>query len=246
VSGFNDHPEQVKWVGSDKDQTPDGGKLHSILIDPRDRAHLYLAMSGGGVFETTDTGKSWAPLNLGVATDFFPPKEDGSEYEYGHDPHCVALHPKAPERLWQQNHCGIFRMNRPDARWLRIGKNMPPEIGDIGFSIVLHPRDVETAWVFPMDGTQDWPRTSPGGRPALYVTRDSGASWERQDRGLPSEKAWWTVKRQAMCADGERPLGLYFGTTSGEVWASPNEGKRFRCLFRHLPQVYAITCGDPA
>jgi hypothetical protein len=217
-----------------------------VLIDPRDRAHMYLGMSSGGVFETTDAGQSWAPLNRGVATDFFPPKEDGSEYEYGHDPHCVALHPSAPDRLWQQNHCGIYRMNRPDGRWLRIGRNMPAEIGDIGFSIVLHPRDVETAWVFPMDGRQDWPRTSPGARPALYVTRDSGASWERQDQGLPPAQAWWTIKRQAMCADALRPVGLYFGNTAGEVWASPNEGKRFRCLFRHLPQVYAITCGDPA
>lgn len=245
VAGFNDHPEQHKWVGSDKDETPDGGKLHSILVDPRDPAHLYLSMSGGGTFESTDRGADWRPLNLGVATDFFPPKPDGSEYEYGHDPHCVVQHPAAPDRLWQQNHCGIYRIDRPDRRWVRVGKAMPAEVGDIGFPIVVHPRDPDTAWVLPMDGGGDWPRTSPGGKPAVYVTRDAGASWQRRDEGMPRDQAWWTVKRQAMCADGRDPLGLYFGTTSGELWASSDEAASFRCVFRHLPHIYSVTAGEP-
>src|SRR5207244_1465598 len=83
----------------------------------------------------------------------------------------------------------------------RVGDAMPRDVGDIGFPIALHPRDANTVWVCPMDGTEVWPRTSPGGRPALYVTRDAGASWQRQDRGFPAEQAWWTVKRQAMCTD---------------------------------------------
>jgi len=246
VAGFNDHPEQHKWVGSDKDETPDGGKLHSILVDAKDPSHLYLAMSGGGIFESTDRGADWRPLNSGVATDFFPPKDDGSEYEYGHDPHCVVQHPLAPDRLWHQNHCGLYRLDRPDRRWQRVGKAMPAEVGDIGFPIVVHPRDPDTAWVFPMDGGGDWPRTSPGGKPAVYKTRDAGATWQRCDEGMPREQAWWTVKRQAMCADDGAPLGLYFGTTSGEIWATADEGASFRCLFRHLPHIYAVTAGSPA
>ena len=98
VSGFNDHPEQARWVGSDKDQTPDGGKLHSIVVDPRDPRHLYLGLSGGGIFESVDGGADWTPLNSGVAMDFAPPREDGSEYPYGHDPHCIAIHPLRPDR----------------------------------------------------------------------------------------------------------------------------------------------------
>ncbi len=246
VSGFNDHPEQIKWVGSDKDETPDGGKLHSILVDPRDPNHLYIAMSGGGIFESTDRGADWRPLNRGVAIDFFPPKEDGSEYEFGHDPHCVVLHPTVPDRLWQQNHCGIYRIDRPSDRWQRVGKAMPAEIGDIGFPVVVHPRDPDVAWVFPMDGTNDWPRTSPGGRPAVYATRDGGETWRRRDAGFPTEQAWWTVKRQCMCADEGEPVGLYFGTTNGEVWASADEGNSFTCLFRHLPQIHALTAGQTA
>jgi hypothetical protein len=246
VAGFNDHPEQHRWVGSDKDETPDGGKLHSILVDPRDPAHLYLSMSGGGTFESTDRGADWRPINLGVATDFFPPRPDGGEYEYGHDPHCVVLHPAAPDRLWMQNHCGIYRLDRPDTRWVRVGKAMPAEVGDIGFPVVVHPRDPDTAWVFPMDGSGDWPRTSPGGRPAVFITRDGGASWQRRDDGMPRDQAWWTVKRQAMCADAHDPVGVYFGTTSGEVWATADEAASFRCLFRHLPHIFSVTAGEPA
>jgi hypothetical protein len=245
IAGFNDHPEQHNWVGSDKDQTPDGGKLHSLLVDPGDASRLYLAMSGGGIFESRDRGGDWRPLNLGVAMDFAPPKDDGSEYLYGHDPHCVVQHPARTDRFWQQNHCGIYRLDRPGERWERVGRNMPKDIGDVGFGIVVHPRDPDTAWVLPMDGTENWPRTAPGGRPALYVTRDGGQSWRRLDEGFPHEQAWWTVKRQALCADACDPVGLYLGNTNGEVWASDDEGDSFRCLFRHLPQVYAVTVGAP-
>jgi len=244
VAGYNDHPEQVQWAGSDKDQTPDGGKLHSVLVDPRDPRHLYLGMSGGGIFESTDGGADWRPLNSGVAMDFAPPREDGTEYPFGHDPHCVVQHPTRPDRLWHQNHCGIYRIDRPSERWERVGRNMPPEVGDIGFGIVTDPRDADTAFVFPMDGSGDWPRTSPHGSPAVYVTRDAGASWQRLDEGLPRAQAWWTVKRQAFCADAAEPLGLYLGTTAGEVWASDDAGRHFRCLFRHLPHIYAITAGE--
>jgi hypothetical protein len=203
-------------------------------------------MSGGGIFESTDRGESWKPLNSGVAMDFAPPKEDGGEYPYGHDPHCVVQHPQKAGRLWQQNHCGIYKIDRPGERWTRVGKNMPKEIGDIGFGICTHPKKPDTAWVFPMDGTQSWPRVSPDGKPAVYMTNDAGASWQRRDSGFPKEQAWWTVKRQAFCFDHLDPVGLYLGNTGGELWASKDEGETFQCLFRHLPHIFAVTVGDAA
>ncbi len=241
VKGFNENAHYRDWTGGDKDGTPDGPKLHSILVDPRDANHLYLGMSSGGVFESTDGGASWSPFNQGVRALFLP----DPDAEYGHDPHCVVMHPLRPDRLYQQNHCGIYRIDRPETRWTRVGDHMPKEIGDIGFPIVTHPRDPDTAWVFPMDGTEVWPRTSIGGKPAVYRTIDAGMSWHRQDGGMPKEQAWWTVKRQAMCADDRDPVGLYFGTTSGAVWASKNLGENWRSIAENLPHIYALTSFRP-
>jgi photosystem II stability/assembly factor-like uncharacterized protein len=240
VSGWNDHPDWPRWAEWPEEGTPDGSLLHSINVDPRDPAHMYIGLSGGGVFETVDGGNDWTPLNDGSLALFFPDPEP----EFGQDPHCVRLHPRRPDRLYQQNHCGIYRMERPDGRWVRVGDNMPREVGDIGFPIELHPRDPDTAWVFPMDGTDVWPRTSPDGRPAVFVTRDAGEHWARCDAGLPA-RAWYTVKRQAMTTDAADPVGVYFGTTSGEVWASVDEGAHWRCIAEHLPEIYSVECAVP-
>ena len=235
VDGWNDHPLWSTWAEWPEQNTPDGSMLHSINVDPRDPAHLYIGLSSGGVFESTDCGGDWKPINRGCEAGFNP----DPDLEFGHDPHCVRMHPAAPDRLYQQNHCGIYRLDRPSERWLRIGNNMPGEIGDIGFPIELHPRDPDTAWVFPMDGTDVWPRTSPDGRPAVYITRDGGASWGRQANGLP-ERGWFTVKRQAMTTDHGESIGVYFGTTSGEVWASADEGASWQRIAEHLPEIYSV------
>lgn len=236
VSGLNDDPHYRAWMGGPQDGTPDGPKLHSVIVDPRDAAHLYVGMSSGGVHESVDGGRSWKPLvdGLSVFGDLDP-----KNVQF-HDPHCVRLCPSAPDRLYQQNHCGIYRLDRPGTRWERIGRAMPKTIGDIGFGLVVHPRDEDTAWVMPMDGSDVWPRVSLGGKPAVYVTRNAGKSWQRQDTGFPKAQAWWTVKRQALAGDAADPVGLYFGTTSGELWMSRDEGKKWSCVARNLPEIYAV------
>ena len=204
------------------------------------RNHLYVAMSSGGVHESLDRGATWKPLVKGLAV------VGGFDASllYVHDPHCVRYCPSNPDRLYQQNHCGIYRLDRPGEEWIRIGNNMPKKVGDVGFPMVVHPRNDKVAWVFPMDGSGVWPRTSPDGRPAAYVTKNGGAKWQRQDQGLPRKDAWWTVKRQAMCGDARDPVGLYFGTTSGEIWASRDEGAKWRCIAQHLPEIYAVEVAE--
>ena len=172
---------------------------------------------------------------------------DGLEVVDGFDPaniafhylHCVAS-PVEPGCLYQQNHCGIYRLDRPSRTWTRIGRAMPEAIGDIGFPMVVHPRDADVAWTFPWTDDGVAAATSPAGRPSAFVTRNGGKSWQRLDGGMPRRQAWWTVKRQAMTSDARDPVGLYLGTTSGEVWASRDEGRRWSCVARHLPEIYAV------
>ncbi|MCE2971604.1 MAG: glycosyl hydrolase [Burkholderiales bacterium] len=239
-STINDDPDYLKWMGTVQDGTPDGPKLHSIIVDPRDPKHLYFGMSGGGVHESTDGGASFRPLLGGLEVVAGFPTDDPTF----HDPHCIRLCPSKPDRLYQQNHCGIYRIDRPSNTWQRIGRAMPETVGDIGFTMVVHPRDADTCWVLPMDGSSVWPRVSPGGRPAVYVTRNGGKRWQRLDAGLPRAQAWWTVKRQAMGGDARDPVGLYFGTTAGEIWASRDEGAKWACIARHLPEIYAVEVAE--
>ena len=238
VAGFNDTPQWWDWTSGGSPGSPVGALLHSIQVDPRDAEHQFVSMSSGGTFESFDGGRHWKPLNKGVLADFQPEKYP----EFGQDPHCMVLHPADPDRLYQQNHCGIYRLDRARTDlWERIGDNMPRTIGDIGFPVVPHPSDADTVWVFPMDGTKLWPRTSPGARPAVYRTRDGGRRWVRLDHGLPRANAWWTVFRQGMDADqDERRTGLYLGTTSGGLWASRDGGEGWTSIAEHLPRIHSV------
>ncbi len=240
VKGLNEHPVYSAWMGAAPNGTPDGPKLHSVLVDPRDRNHLYVAMSSGGVHESLDRGATWQPLvqGLEVVEQFDP------TLLYMHDPHCMRYAPSNPDRLYQQNHCGIYRLDRPGTQWQRVGRNMPKKVGDVGFPLVVHPRNEDVLWVFPMDGSGVWPRTAVDGKPAAYVSRNGGGRWQRLDFGLPQHDAWWTVKRQAMSVDAHDPVGVYVGTSSGELWASRTEGERWQCIARHLPEIYAVEAAE--
>ncbi len=242
LPGVNDNATMRPWFGTEQDGTPDGPKLHSLIVDPRDKNHLYFGMSGGGVHESLDQGKTWNTLIDGMEV------VEGFGFDIKnpmfHDPHCVRMCTSNPDRLYQQNHCGIYRIDRPGNKWTRIGRAMPKQVGDVGFPMVVHPRDDKTCWVFPMDGGGVWPRTSPEGKPAVFVTTNGGKSWQRQDKGMPREQAWWTVKRQAMTADARDPVGLYFGTTQGELWLSRDEGKKWECIARNLPHIYAVETAE--
>jgi len=244
VDGFNDMPALREWAWNLSEQTPDGAKCHSVQVHPKNAKQIVLGLSGGGCCVSMDEGATWTPVNSGIAMDFLPPKEDGSEYEFGHDIHDLVVHPANPDRWYHQNHCGMYRLDwkhgAEKQRWTRIGNAMPKDVGDIGFPMTCHPRDPDMCWVVPMDGGTVWPRTSVGGKPAVFRTRNGGDSWERLDAGLPA-RAWYTVYRQAMAHDGRDPLGLAFGTTSGEVFFSPDLGERWRPIAGHMPKIQNVT-----
>lgn len=232
MDGLHGHADFDTWTSLATDDTPDGPKLHSILIDPRDPERLLVGLSCGGVLVTEDGGASWGRLDGGL---------EGLEAS---DPHCVVSAATNPDRLWMQTHHGVYRMDREDEHWIRCGPRDPDgAFADAGFPITVHPHDPDIAWVVPMDGSERWTRMPVDGRPAVMCTRDGGESWKRQDSGLPRSDTWWTVKRQCLATDGYDPLGVYFGTSSGEVWASTNEGARWKCIARGLPHIYSIEIG---
>ncbi|OLS25010.1 MAG: hypothetical protein HeimC2_20650 [Candidatus Heimdallarchaeota archaeon LC_2] len=229
--------ELIRQITENNEGTPIGPLLHSINVDPRDKNHICLAMSTGGFIETKDGGQTWGAFNKNVLADFLPtPYPD-----WGQCVHNLQQHPGNPDIYYQQGHCGVYKVNlETDNEWTRIGENIPKEIGDIGFPLILHPMDENKLWVVPMDGTDVWPRTSVNGKPALYHSDDGGSTWLRQDKGFPTENAWFTVMRQATAHDNQSSLGLYVGTKAGELWASFDEGNEWRCITRHLPEIYSI------
>ncbi|MDP6386269.1 MAG: glycosyl hydrolase [Planctomycetota bacterium] len=242
VAGLNNHPLLDRWTGGYEDSTPDGPTLHSIRVDPRDADHLYVALSAGGVLESHNAGRSWNPVNAGTVRSFEEREQqlEDVEQEFGQDPHLLVMAGTDPDRLWQQGRTGVYRMDREDGHWQWVGSNLPKGIDDVGFAILSHPRDPDAAWVFPLDGSRTWSRTAPKGQPGLYRTQDGGKKWVRQDRGLPRAHAYWSVKRQALAHDAHDPLGVYVGTSQGEIWGSLNEGRSWRCLARHLPEIYSL------
>tara|TARA_B100001029_G_C15059951_1_gene457533 strand:- start:1171 stop:2340 length:1170 start_codon:yes stop_codon:yes gene_type:complete len=239
LNGFNKNIKWEDWTSYKLDVYPKTPKIHSILIDPNDKRHIYIAMSYGGVFETLDQCNTWEPLNDGLKSNHL--KQTNSKF--GYDPHSITFHPFKPQCIFQQNHFGIYKIDRPNTKWERIGDNMPSDVGDIGFPIAIHPNDPNTIWVFPIDANKSWPRVSPGGQPAIYSSQDSGESWFRQDIGLPMRNAWFTVLRQCLTTDNLNNAGLYFGTTSGAIWMSDNEGNSWRQIAINLPRILAIQTG---
>jgi hypothetical protein len=238
VDGLNADPAFIAGSAGD-DGPPGGATLHSILIDPRDPNHMYLSLSGGGVFESFDHGSAWRPLNKGIVSPFL---EDPTA-EVGHDPHSTRMNALDPDRLYQQNHFGVYTMDRNEGVWTRIGDKLPKGINDHGFPIVTHPRDPKTAWVFPNEAFP-YARVPHEGKPATFVTHNAGKTWKRQDKGLPAKEGWFTVKRQAMNSDTRDPLGLYFGTTGGEIWASRDEGESWTRIGDHLPEIFSVEVGE--
>jgi photosystem II stability/assembly factor-like uncharacterized protein len=228
VRGLWDHPHRPTWQ-------PGGGGLclHTIVVDERDANQLTVAISTGGVYRSEDAGKTWRASNKGIRADFMP--EDQRFPEYGQCVHKVARDVGDPDRLFLQNHGGIYRSDDNGATWNDIGSGVP---SDFGFPIVAHPRRPGTAFVIPNGSAFN--RWTPEAKCRVYRTSDCGASWEGLTHGLPQKDAYITVLRDAFTADAADPAGLYFGTRSGELYASTDDGDSWDLLAEHLPPVLMV------
>ncbi|CAN5643945.1 sialidase family protein [soil metagenome] len=227
VEGILSHEHQPQWQ-------PGGGGLclHTILVDPSDSQRMLVAISTGGVYRTDDGGGTWQPRNRGVRAEFLPDKHP----EFGQCVHKVVHHPARPERLFLQNHWGLYRSDDWGDSWSDIANGVP---SDFGFAMQMHPHDPDTVYILPLESDEF--RCTPEGRLRVYRTGDAGEHWEALTRGLPQENAYETVLRDGMSADPLHPAGIYFGTRSGKLYGSADEGTSWREIADGLPSVVCVS-----
>ena len=223
--GLWDHPHRPEWGAG-----YGGAAAHSVVPHPEDENTMHVAMSTGGVYRTTDGGASWEPRNTGITAYFLPDPNP----EFGQCVHKIARDAVAPDRLYAQNHHGVYRTDDSGDTWKSIADGLPT---DFGFVMLTHPRREGTIWVVPIEADRE--RIPPDGRPAVYRSEDAGNSWTRLDSGLP-ERDYNAVLRDAAAVDTADPVGVYFGTRGGEVYGSADEGATFGTVAAHLPDVLCV------
>ena len=226
LEGLQAHPSRPEWHGGGA-----GLILHAIIADGPE---IWVGISAVGVFHSADGGATWVARNKGVRADYNPPEDRYPET--GLCVHALARAAGPGRRLYQQNHCGMYRSDDGGARWDSIEEGLP---SSFGFPVAAHPRDPDTAWFAPLNGDQAG-RFMPDARAAIWRTRDGGRSWSDQRDGLPQEHCYFTVLRQAMATDRLDPAGVYFGTSSGAFYASADEGARWACAAQNLPTILSV------
>jgi len=215
-----EHETRARWE-------PGAGGLitHSITLDREDPKKLWIGISAAGVFRTEDGGATWKPANQGTEACFFP---ENRFPEVGQCVHKVLAHPGRAGRLWQQNHCGVYRSDDSGESWERLDLNGLPS--GFGFALALDPSDPDTAFVIPEESAEN--RVTCDGRIGIYRTTDAGVSWKLI---VVEEPAWAAVLREGMSFDDE---AVYAGTQSGHVYAL-RDGEVVEAA-RHLPPILSV------
>ena len=228
VESLWQHPSRMnqnQWFGAGRDEP----FIHSIVVDPRDSNHVYIAVSCAGVFETKDNGQSWTPRNKGLIAAYLP----NPHVEVGHDPHRLIVCKTYPDVLWQQNHCGIFRSTNGGLFWENVTDKQG--LAAYGFALAIDHNDPLQAYVIP--ASSDAMRVAPNLALTVCHTKDGGQSWQPLRNGLPQKNCFDIVFRHAMDKQGQT---LAFGTTTGNVYISENGGINWGILTQCLARVECV------
>jgi hypothetical protein len=226
LSGLRGHGSGPRW------QPGAGGMcLHTILLDPNHPDRIFIAISAAGAFRTDDAGKTWKPINRGLKSNTIP---DGTA-EVGHCVHRIAMHRSRPDVLFMQKHWDVMRSDNGGESWQEISGNLPT---DFGFPIDVHAHEPETVYVVPIKSDSE--HFPPDGKLRVYRSKTGGNEWEALTKGLPQSNCYVNVLRDAMAVDSLDSCGVYFGTTGGQVYASPDAGENWAPIVRDLPAVLSV------
>jgi len=226
LPALRDHSTGPDW------QPGAGGMcLHTIVLDPSDPNRMFVAISAAGAFRTDDAGATWKPINRGLRSEQIP----DPEAEVGHCVHRITMHPTRPEVLFMQKHWDVMRSDDAGESWREISGNLP---SDFGFPVSVHSHEPETVYVVPI--TSDSEHYPPDGRLRVYRSRVGGNDWEALTNGLPQEHCYVNVLRDAMAVDELDDCGIYFGTTGGDVYVSPDGGDHWQAAVSNLPAVLSV------
>lgn len=226
LSGLRGHGSGSQWMPG-----AGGMGLHTILLDRTNPDRIYIAISSAGAFRTDDGGQSWKPINKGLKSEYIP----DPNAEVGHCVHRIAMHPSRPEVLFMQKHWDVMRSDDAGENWHEVSGNLPT---DFGFPIDVHAHEPETIYVVPIKSDSE--HYPPEGKLRVYRSRTGGHEWEALTNGLPQSDCYVNVLRDAMAVDQLDSCGIYFGTTGGQVYCSPDGGDHWSPIVRDLPAVVSV------
>lgn len=226
MAGLRNHGSGPSWMPG-----AGGMCLHTIIQDQKDPNRIYIAISAAGAFRTDDGGTTWKPINRGLKSQFMPEQEA----EVGHCVHRIAMHPSQPNVLFMQKHWDVMRSDDAGDNWHEVSGNLP---SDFGFPIDIHAHEPETIYVVPIKSDSE--HFPPDGKLRVYRSRTGGNEWEALTNGLPQSDCYVNVLREAMSVDSLDSCGIYFGTTGGQVYGSPDGGDTWTPIVRDLPAVLSV------
>ncbi len=226
LAGLRGHASGPQWMPG-----AGGMCLHTILLDPADPQRIFIAISAAGTFRTDDGGRTWKPINRGLSSQYIP----DPDAEVGHCVHRIAMHPSRPAVLFMQKHWDVMRSDDAGESWREVSGNLP---SDFGFPIAVHAHEPDTIYVAPIKSDSE--HFPPEGKLRVYRSRTGGNEWEALTSGLPQSDCYVNVLRGAMSVDTLDPCGIYFGTTGGQVYGSPDAGETWTPIVRDLPAVLSV------